>query len=410
VGFELVGHTHEDVDQMFSRFSWAMKNADCRSVEEMAKVILKSYAPTPHVEMIDHTVNWDLFKDTLGLGVLAGIQGEHGASQQEKIHFIKFKKVDGVVKMFWKCLADDPLWAPEGGRNIIRTFEWPFHIPTKPVKAATPELIAKLQSTMGLILDGYCPNSKEEVEKSWSTILQWMSDPPEVGESPTWEDFNTTFNITPLLCREAALNYVSPRGILSPKDVDERRQLMAGSTPEDSAEAERQLKMRAEGDEEEEQRLEVELAQAPDLLIQTGQQRSRDRVMNIRVGEFYAVLFDDDHGWWPAKCLDAQDLENIKFHFWMSRSAAKQKEKKHGGQLVPMTRRSGHPDYISYHPIEEVCKTVLVVSQSSRLDKKTVTSIMKEVQAYKETTRRVSEMATARAEKDAMLSQSEVER
>jgi hypothetical protein len=328
VGFKLVGHTHEDVDQMFSRFSWGMKNSDCRSVTEMCKVILKSFAPTPHVELLDHTVNWDLFKDTLGLGVLAGIQGEHGASQQEKIHFIKFKKVESVVKMYWKQLTDDPLWAPEGGRDILRAFEWPFHIPTKPVKAATPELIAKLQTTMTLILDGYCPNSKEEVEDSWTTLLKWMSDPPPVGESETWEDFNTTFNITPTRCREAALDYVCPMGIQSPKDLDERRQLMAGSTPEDTAEAERQAKLRMEGDELEEQRLEIEVAQAPDLLIQTGQQRTRTRIMNIRVGEMYAVLFDDEYGWWPGKCLDATDTENIKFHFWTSRSTAQRKEKK----------------------------------------------------------------------------------
>jgi hypothetical protein len=57
-----------------------------------------------------------------------------------------------------------------------------------------------------------------------------------------------------------------------------------------------------------------------------------------------------------------------------------------------------------------VCKTVLVLSVSSRLDKKTVTGIMKEVAAEKLKTQRIADLATARAMKNAMLSESGAER
>ena len=58
----MVGHTHDDIDQMFSTFSTALKFSEASvvySVPQLIKVIELSFSPTPHVvflfEMYD---NW----------------------------------------------------------------------------------------------------------------------------------------------------------------------------------------------------------------------------------------------------------------------------------------------------------------------------------------------------------------
>jgi hypothetical protein len=39
----MVGHTHEDVDQMFSRIAYRLANMDVLSIEAMADAITKSF-------------------------------------------------------------------------------------------------------------------------------------------------------------------------------------------------------------------------------------------------------------------------------------------------------------------------------------------------------------------------------
>jgi hypothetical protein len=43
VSFLMVGHTHEDVDQMFSRIAYRLANMDVLSIEAMADAITKSF-------------------------------------------------------------------------------------------------------------------------------------------------------------------------------------------------------------------------------------------------------------------------------------------------------------------------------------------------------------------------------
>jgi hypothetical protein len=39
----MVGHTHEDIDQMFSRIAYRLLSMDIFSIEKMAEVITKSF-------------------------------------------------------------------------------------------------------------------------------------------------------------------------------------------------------------------------------------------------------------------------------------------------------------------------------------------------------------------------------
>jgi hypothetical protein len=52
-----VGHTHEDIDQMFSRFSVALRHLHARSRPELAKVLLKAYCRLDRVIHLEHVAN-----------------------------------------------------------------------------------------------------------------------------------------------------------------------------------------------------------------------------------------------------------------------------------------------------------------------------------------------------------------
>lgn len=63
LSFLLVGHTHEDVDQCFSKISQKLKTTSALTTDELMSVIKDSQSPVPSVKEIG-TV-WDV-KSWLG--------------------------------------------------------------------------------------------------------------------------------------------------------------------------------------------------------------------------------------------------------------------------------------------------------------------------------------------------------
>ncbi|KAL3679675.1 hypothetical protein R1sor_022631 [Riccia sorocarpa] len=57
VGFLIVGHTHDHVDQMFSRFSVALRGKKAFTMPQMQQVIQEAYVPSPVFEVLEET--WD---------------------------------------------------------------------------------------------------------------------------------------------------------------------------------------------------------------------------------------------------------------------------------------------------------------------------------------------------------------
>ncbi|KAL3699662.1 hypothetical protein R1sor_017684 [Riccia sorocarpa] len=62
VGFLMVGHTYDHVDQMFSRFSMALRHKQAFTMPQLQAVIQDSYTPSPSFEVLEET--WD-FKTIL---------------------------------------------------------------------------------------------------------------------------------------------------------------------------------------------------------------------------------------------------------------------------------------------------------------------------------------------------------
>jgi hypothetical protein len=58
IGFLPVGHTHDDVDQMFSCFSTPLKRAEIFELKDIADVCKSNYEPKPQFYHLDHMASW----------------------------------------------------------------------------------------------------------------------------------------------------------------------------------------------------------------------------------------------------------------------------------------------------------------------------------------------------------------
>ena len=58
VNFLIVGHTHENIDQMFSRFSIALRTVDCLTLEELMHCARTSMKLQPNVVEVKSTIDW----------------------------------------------------------------------------------------------------------------------------------------------------------------------------------------------------------------------------------------------------------------------------------------------------------------------------------------------------------------
>lgn len=57
MSFLLVGHTHEDVDQCFSKISQKLKEKDALTIPHLEALINNSQTPQPHVSKVNTVWN-----------------------------------------------------------------------------------------------------------------------------------------------------------------------------------------------------------------------------------------------------------------------------------------------------------------------------------------------------------------
>ena len=57
IGFLMVGHTHEDVDQLFSRFSMYLNRKDAHSMPSLINAFEQSYSPAPTGVVMERMYN-----------------------------------------------------------------------------------------------------------------------------------------------------------------------------------------------------------------------------------------------------------------------------------------------------------------------------------------------------------------
>ena len=64
LGFLIVGHTHDQIDQMFSRFSRKLAKCKAFAYEELCSLLKDSYTPTPEIQLLTETFDFRRFAFT----------------------------------------------------------------------------------------------------------------------------------------------------------------------------------------------------------------------------------------------------------------------------------------------------------------------------------------------------------
>jgi len=106
VGFLLVGHIHDHIDQMFSHFSVTLRRKEVGSLPLLIECIKKSYMPEPTFDVLEEIVDMRRF-----------ILGSHGEEKCiEQLNDISFQHQFRIKKIYGKTL----IW----GKKYSTTAEW----------------------------------------------------------------------------------------------------------------------------------------------------------------------------------------------------------------------------------------------------------------------------------------------
>ena len=107
VGFLMVGHTHENIDQLFSRIAKLLKRANCHTMADLERLIRRSFTPSPATAHVTHVNDWVEFLSQEGnFEDIRDISFNH----QFKIE----KDAAGDVVVRSKQLSTDAEWSAPG--------------------------------------------------------------------------------------------------------------------------------------------------------------------------------------------------------------------------------------------------------------------------------------------------------
>ena len=100
----MVGHTHEDIDQMFSCFSRHLSKNDIRTLPELSEEMKKAYTPNPSTIVLDC-----MFE------VKAWMEGqiEDKVTGHVHAHQFKIELVEGKAVVYYKKWSTCKEWLPQ---------------------------------------------------------------------------------------------------------------------------------------------------------------------------------------------------------------------------------------------------------------------------------------------------------
>jgi len=107
----MVGHTHDDIDQMFSRFSIGIRKANgvVYSVPQLGKILVQSSKPTPDVVFLYEVHDWKSCLDTFSTSQLENTP-LHGHLRPLQYHL--FLNDEGRSVLKWKRFSVQEEWFP----------------------------------------------------------------------------------------------------------------------------------------------------------------------------------------------------------------------------------------------------------------------------------------------------------
>ena len=117
LGFLLVGHTHDQIDQMFSRFSVRLRRKKAFSLPTLVQVIEDSYTPSPNVELLKETAD---FREFIFCQRSARDQAVNQLNDLTFQHHIKFYLKDGESYLHGKKYTTTQEWTPPEGLRFLK--------------------------------------------------------------------------------------------------------------------------------------------------------------------------------------------------------------------------------------------------------------------------------------------------
>jgi len=109
VGFLMVGHTHEDVDAMFSKFSESMRTKDAYTLPQMMDIFCNCYSGHPVPSLVEEVPDFKSFLE----GYIPD-KGDALCGHKDPLQF-RFLNIDGFLMMQYRMNPSKDEWKPSKG-------------------------------------------------------------------------------------------------------------------------------------------------------------------------------------------------------------------------------------------------------------------------------------------------------
>jgi hypothetical protein len=116
VGFLLIRHTHDHIDQMFSYFVVTLKRNNVGHIPSLIQTIKICYLPKPTIHILQETI-----------GIQRFIQGSHGAEKMiEQLndilfqHQLRIKKNDVKMLILGNKFSNSAEWGPSSSLPFLK--------------------------------------------------------------------------------------------------------------------------------------------------------------------------------------------------------------------------------------------------------------------------------------------------
>ena len=116
IGFLIPGHTHENIDQMFSRLSIRLRRKECLTVTELFKVAEECFTPAPKCVFTSEIADIASWLDGHEYGYIQNKMRNMEFSHQFKI----YADDAGKVRVQCKQFSTDEKWEPEIGVEVLK--------------------------------------------------------------------------------------------------------------------------------------------------------------------------------------------------------------------------------------------------------------------------------------------------
>ena len=213
INFLIVGHTHEDIDALFGRWSTRLKTEDYPTIPKLMKSFMDCERPPVIPHLIEEVPDFKRFVD----GFLhSGDDALSGHSQAQQFKF--YKDSNGWPLMQYKILSTDSEWLPTEGGGIRLWKETSDGRPKVPVGTPRPLPPQPIRCYDEICkgLDGYIAWWGAMANQDLSGEFRRKNDPLK----KYWEGVRSALNV-PLVAHETLRYGFWPISVIANKEEDQ---------------------------------------------------------------------------------------------------------------------------------------------------------------------------------------------